>query len=183
MSGADREAGLTLVELLVATAVTAVIAPVLVGALTVGWSTTDDTVTRLGANRDRLMTSSLLTRDVQGARTVTTTGAGCLQTGDTLVVRFTWVDTDAAGTAVAKTAAWVVTNAVPKVLERRYCVGAATLTSTVTTSHDVSAATAACRNTAAGGAVSCSASTSTVTLTVTDSAAATYTATGRRRLP
>lgn len=179
----DREAGLTLVELLVATAITAVIAPVLVGTLTVGWASTDDTVTRLGANRDRLLTSSLLTRDVQAAVTVATTGTTCLQTGDTLVVRFGWTDTDAAGAAVAKTAAWVLTSTTPKVLERRWCAGGTALTSTATASHDVTAATTACRNTAGGSTSACGTSTRTVAVTVTDAAGATYAATGTRRLP
>lgn len=181
MSG--REAGLTLVELLVATAVTAVIAPVLVSTLTVGWGTTDDTITRIGANRDRLMTASLFTRDVQAARSVATSGAGCLQTGDTLVVRFAWVDTDEAGTALAKTASWVLTSSSPKVLERRACTGTAPLTSTVTVAHDVTAAAVACRTTAGGTTSACSTSTRTVALTVTDSSPTSYVTTARRRLP
>lgn len=182
MTRAGSDHGLTLVELLVATAVTALIAPVLTSALVIGWRTTSDTVDRLGANRDRLLVPSLFTRDVQGSEAIQTSGPGCLQAGDSLVVRFTWTETNPAGVATTPAATWVRTGATPQLLHRRYCAGGTSVTSSVTASHDASSAVLACRDTAGGSVLPCSLTTTVVGLTVTDSSGATYTATGRRRL-
>lgn len=179
----SAEDGLTLVELLVATAITALIAPVLTSALVIGWRTTSDTVDRLGANSNRLLVASLFTRDVQGAETIQTSFAACTLAGDTPVVRFTWTETDATGSATTRAAAWVQTSATPKYLERRYCAGGTTVTSSVTASHDANAAAAVCRDVAGGAPVACSLTPAVVDLTVTDSSGAPpYTTTGHRRL-
>lgn len=177
-----HEAGVTLVELLVAAAITALIVPVITGALVVGWRTTDDTVGRLSANQDRLLVPSLFTRDVQAAETVETGGAGCLVPGDTLVVRFTWTETDPAGTSSVRTAAWVRTGGATPLLERRYCASGAALTSSVTASRDAASTVVVCRSSAGGPPGGCAGSPMVVELTVTDSSGAAYTATGRRRL-
>lgn len=175
--------GLTLVELLVASAITALITPMLTGALVIGWRTTSDTVERMGANRDRLLVPSLFTRDVQAAETIQQSFSACTLAGDTAVVRFTWTETDASGAAATRAVAWVRMGTTPQLLERRYCAGGTTVTSSVTASHDASGAAVVCRPTAGGAAAACSSTTRVVELTVTDSSGATHTATGRRRLP
>lgn len=183
MTGDGRDSGLTLVELLVAAAITALIAPVLTSALVVGWRTTDATVERLGDNQDRLLVPSLFTRDVQAAESVTTSGAACTLAGDTLVVRFTWTETDPTGTATSSAASWVQTGGAPTLLERRFCRSGPALTSSVTAGHDAPTATVACRDAPGGATSACSASTTVVTMSITDTAGSTYSASGRRRVP
>ncbi len=180
MRRVSGDAGLTLVELLVATAITALIAPVLAGALAVGWRTTDDTVARLGSNRDRLLVPSLFTRDVQSAGTVQTSGAACTQPGDTLAVRFAWTETDATGGTLDRAVSWVQTSGTPRYLERRYCADGTSVTASVSASHDAAGAAVTCRDVAGGAAGPCSSAT-VVELTVTDTSGASYAAVGRRR--
>ncbi len=174
------DAGLTLVELLAASAITALIAPVITSALVVGWRTTDDTVERLGANRDRLLVPSLLTRDVQAAEAVETSGATCLLPGDSLVVRLTWTETDAVGGVVDRAASWVQTPGPPRYLERRYCADGSSVTSSASASHDAATVAVTCRAVPGGPTGACAPAT-VVELTVTDSAGDSYTALGRRR--
>ncbi|MDQ1621524.1 MAG: hypothetical protein QOE19_4093 [Actinomycetota bacterium] len=169
--------GLTLVELLVAAAITALIAPVLTSALVVGWKTTDATVSSLSDSRNRQIAPSLFTRDVQGATTIETAGAGCLQAGDTLLVRFGRTETSTTGSTTSPLVTWVLTTT--GVLERRSCDSGTAVTSSVTGAHDVvGTPTVACKS-AAGASVACS-SAAVVDLTVTDPSGA-FTATGRRR--
>ena len=177
MTGVRADDGLTLVELLVAAAITALIAPVLTGALVIGWRTTDATVSSLSDSRNRQLVPSLFTRDVQGAQTIETSGAGCLQGTDTLVVRFRRTETPATGPAVTPVVTWVRTST--NLLERRSCDTGTTITSSVSAAHDVvGTPSVACKN-SSGGTVSC-ASAVVVDLTVTD-ASGSFTATGRRR--
>ncbi len=180
MRRANDEAGLTLIELLVATSITALIAPVLASALVVGWRTTDATVVRLGENRDRLLVPSLFTRDVQSAGTVQTSGPACTQAGDTLVVRLGWTETDATGGTVDRAVSWVQTSGTPRFLERRYCADGTSVTSSVSVSHDAAGAAVTCRDVAGGATGACSSAT-VVQLTVTDTSGASYAAVGRRR--
>ena len=181
MRRVSGDAGLTLVELLAATAITALIAPVLTGALVVGWRTTDDTVERLGPNRDRLLVPSLLTRDVQSAEAVQTSGATC-HTAGRLARRPVLVDRDGRHRAalVDRAASWVQTPGTPSYLERRYCADGTAVTSSASASHDAAGATVTCRAVAGGPAGPCAPAT-VVELTVTDTAGASYAALGRRR--
>ena len=89
-----RDAGVTLVELLVVVAIMGIVMPPLVGALTIGWRTTDETVSRLADNRNRALTPSLFTRDVQAASNVDTSSADSTCTSAGV---FRWTETDAAG--------------------------------------------------------------------------------------
>lgn len=176
-----RDAGVTLVELLVVVAITGIVMPPLVGALTVGWRTTDETVGRLADNRNRALTPSMFTRDVQAARAVDTSTADptCTSAGDSLLVRFRWTETDSAGTARDRAASWVLVGGADPTVQRRYCEDASTLTSSVAVAHGVTGTpTVACRS-ATGSTVPC-ASAVRVEVSVTD-AGGTYTATGRRR--
>lgn len=177
------DAGLTLVELLAAVAITGVIVPALTGALIIGWRTTDDTIARLSDNRNRSITPSLWTRDAQSATSVDRNAAvtTCLSPGDTLVARFAWTETPLTGPAVNRTAAWVWTGSTTARVERRYCATGASITSSVATAHGIVAApVATCRT--AGGAVvgACGATTAVVDLSVTDPSG-TYLSTGLRR--
>ena len=177
------DAGLTLVELLAAVAVTGVVIPALTGALIIGWRTTDDTIARLSDNRNRAITPSLWTRDAQSATTVDKSAATltCLSAGDTLLARFGWTETPLTGPAVTRVAAWVWTGSTTKLVERRYCATGGAITSSAATAHDIAAVpVATCRT--AGGAVvaSCGTTTVVVNLSVTDPSG-TYLVTGRRR--
>ena len=178
------DAGLTLVELLAAVAITGVIIPALTGALIIGWRTTDDTIARLSDNRNRALTPSLWTRDAQSATTVDRNGAvsTCLlPAGDTLLARFAWTETPLTGPAVTRVAAWVWTGSTTKLVERRYCATGGAITSSVTTAHDVAAAPVATCRTAGGADVpGCGTTTVVVDLSVTDPSG-TFLATGRRR--
>jgi prepilin-type N-terminal cleavage/methylation domain-containing protein len=183
MTGHRKDAGVTLVELLVATALLGMIIPVLAGAMVVGWKTTDATIARLSDNRNRSITPSLWTRDAQSAKTVDRNGAvtTCLLAGDTLLVRFTWTETPATGPAVSRVAAWVWTGATSKLVERRFCATGGPISSSVSTAHDVAAApVAVCRDAAGTAVPACGASTVVIELAVTD-ASGSYLATGRRR--
>lgn len=176
-----RDRGVTLVELLVVIAIMGIVMPPLVGALVVGWRTTDATVATLADNRNRALTPSLFTRDVQGAKLVEDTGTGCTGAGDTLVVRFRWTETDTAGTALSRAAAWVQVGGADPTLQRRYCADGSTVQSSVAVAHGVvGTAAVTCRD-SAGSAVGCG-SAVRVDLAVTD-ASGNYTATGRRRTP
>jgi Tfp pilus assembly protein PilW len=177
MSRERSEAGVTLVELLMAVAITALIAPVLTGALVVGWRTTEQTVGSLSDTRNRQLVASLFTRDVQGASSVEVSGAGCLRAGDTLLVRLGWSETPASGAAVDRVVSWVSTPA--GLVERRACDAGGPVSSSVSPAHDVvGAPTVICKD-SSGAAAACS-SAVVVELRVTD-ASGTFTAVGRRR--
>jgi len=183
MAQLRSDAGLTLVELLAAVAITGVIIPALTGALFIGWKTTDDTIARLSDNRNRSITPSLWTRDAQSATTVDKNAAvtTCLSAGDTLLARFTWTETPLTGSAVTRVATWVWTGSTTQLVERRYCDTGASITGSVASAHDVAnAPVATCRT--SGGAVvaSCGPTTVVVDLSVTDPSG-TYLSTGRRR--
>jgi Tfp pilus assembly protein PilW len=172
------EAGLTLVELLTAAAITALIVPALAGAFVVGWRTTGQTVGSLSDTRNRQLVASLFTRDVQGAATVATNGAACTRAGDTLLVRLGWSETPAAGTPVDHEVAWVTTPAGR--VERRSCAAGGPVGSSVSPAHDVVGTPSVACKSASGSVVACSASVVVVELQVTD-ASGTFTAVGRRR--
>lgn len=177
--------GVTLVELLVVTAIVGLVVPVLTGALLLGWRTTDSTVDNLADSRNRQLVPSLFTRDVQTASAVDTdpTVSTCTQAGDTLVVRMSWTETPATGTAVNHAAAWVTTTTAGVTrLERRWCndgSGTMTLVSSVAPAHGiVGTPTVTCR--ASSGAPAPCPTAVRVQLAATD-ASGPLTATGRRR--
>jgi prepilin-type N-terminal cleavage/methylation domain-containing protein len=178
------EDGVTLVELLVATAIMGIIIPAMTGAMVMGWRTTDDTIARLSDNRNREITPSLWTRDVQSTKTVDKNGAvtTCLIGGDALIARFTWAETPGTGPpAVTRVVAWVWSGSTTKLLERRFCATGASITSSVATAHDVSLVpVATCRDAAGGSVTGCGATTVVVELLVTDPSGS-YRATGRKR--
>jgi prepilin-type N-terminal cleavage/methylation domain-containing protein len=174
-----REKGFTLVELMVAVALTGMIITALTGALIVGWRTTDDTTTRLADTRDRHLVPSLFTRDVQSAQLVETTGTACTG-GDTLIARITMAQPqDAAVPPATRTVTYVLTST--KELVRRYCADGTTVLNSVAVAHDVvGTPTVACRVVAGGSTQTCADTSMVVDLTVSNSSGS-FTATGRRR--
>lgn len=171
------DAGLTLVELLAATAITALIAPVLAGVFVVGYRTTDSTVVTLSENRNRQIGPSLFTQDVQAATTVATGGAQCTRAGDTLLVRLGRSETPASGPAVDRQVAWVHTSS--SRLERLECDGAGSVLSSVSAAHDVTATPTLSCTDAGGAATPCGAAVA-LALQVVD-AAGSFAVTGTRR--
>ena len=184
MTRRSYDGGATLVELLVAVALTGLIAPALTTALVIGWQTTGDTVDRLSDSRNRKILPSLFTRDVQNARTVDTTSSDstCVQPTDTLLVRMRWTETPSTGSAVTYVAAWVKTSGTANRIERRFCdsTSGSAPVSNATGAHGVlGVPSVTCR--AADGSVGGCSTAVTVTLSVTDASGA-FSATGRRRL-
>jgi hypothetical protein len=179
------DTGLTLVELLVASAITATIAPMLTGALLVGWRTGSDTVDSLSRTRNRQLLPSLFTRDAQSAADLDRSpaaSAACVATGDTLLVQFGTVQPRAGASNVRRSVGWVLTPT--QLVERRTCAAGSTVVqSSVTVAHDALTAAVRCRTTyASAPAPTCAPTSRLVDLTVTD-AQGTFTATGVRRAP
>jgi type II secretory pathway component PulJ len=177
VSRARADAGVTLVELLAAASITALIAPVLAGAVVVGWRTTDQTVTSLSENRNRQLVVSLFTRDVQGAATVAVSGAACTSPGDSLLVRLGWSETPANGPAADREVSWVKSSGGR--VERRSCDAGGPVSSSVSPAHDVVGTPSVVCKDSSGAVAACSAA-AVVELQVTD-ARGSFTATGRRR--
>lgn len=187
MSRVAADVGLTLVELLVTVAITALVLPVLGATMVVGYRTTDATVARLEDTRDRQIVPSLFADDVQSATTVDATGAaGCPLGGGTLVLRLSRQETSITGTVVTRVAAWLTTaSAGTTLLERRSCnnaSGAMALVSSVTTAHGVVGAPGVTCRTAAGSTTPCATASAVaqVDLVVTD-ASGPFTVTAHRK--
>jgi prepilin-type N-terminal cleavage/methylation domain-containing protein len=68
------ESGVTLIELLVAVSILGIVMTALSGALFVGLRTTRDTQTSLGQSNAEQLVSTYLTKDIQAAATVRTSG-------------------------------------------------------------------------------------------------------------
>ena len=166
---------------MVASAMAALIAPVLTSALVIGWRTSSDTVDRLSDTRNRQLVPSLFTRDVQSATSVskTASASSCKLPTDTLLAQLTVVQPTAA-TDVSMSIGWVLTPT--QLVERRTCAtGSSTVISSVAAAHDVTAASTYCR--ASGSAArtaTCPASSPIVDLVVADRTGS-FTATGARR--
>jgi len=82
-----REAGFTLVELLIGIAIAGVLITVIGSAMVVGLKTTDATTQRLSESHDAQITSAYLANDVQSAASVSMspTAADCPGAGTTLI--------------------------------------------------------------------------------------------------
>jgi len=187
VSRARADDGLTLVELLVTVAITALVLPVLGATMVVGYRTTDATVVRLEDTRDRQIVPALFTGDMQSATTVdATSAAGCPLGGGTLVLRLSRRETSLSGTVVTRVAAWLTTaSAGTTLLERRSCddaSGAMALVGAVTTAHGVVGSPGVTCRTSAGATTACAAASAVarVDLLVTD-ASGPFTVTARRR--
>lgn len=190
MTAGRRDAGLTLVELLVTVAISGLIMPVLGATMVIGYRTTDATVARLGETRDRQIVPSLFASDVQSATVVDNAGAGgCPLGGDTLVLSLRWQETPVTGAVVTRVAAWVTTvSAGTTLLERRSCddsSGAMALVGKVTTAHGIVGTPTATCQTSVGGPIACStlSSVARVDLLVEDAGGPFTVTAGRRAAP
>lgn len=138
----SEDDGFTLVELLVATAISGLLAVVIAAAFTVGVQTTSAANARLTASRGAPMVTSYFPPDVQSSATVTVYSTPCTSAVPN-VATFSWVDLDSAGAATTKTVLYTCQlNGATTDLVRRYTAGSTT-TSAVA-AFDVSAATVTC---------------------------------------
>lgn len=104
MRGGD-DAGMTLVELLVATMISGLLATAIAAAFTVGVRTTDTANQRLAGSQGAQLATSYFPTDVESATTVTPGGTPC--TGGTpTVATLSWSDLPASGASVAKQAVY-----------------------------------------------------------------------------
>src|SRR4051812_12796110 len=87
-----REAGFTLVELLIGIAIAGMLITVIGSAMVVGLKTTDATTQRLSESHDAQITSAYLANDVQSATSVNVSpsGASCSGGSPTDIVAFSY---------------------------------------------------------------------------------------------
>jgi type II secretory pathway pseudopilin PulG len=170
------ETGVTLVELLVAIVVTAVILAALTTAFFVTSHNESSVQERLTKSHDAQLAASYIVADAQntsGAEVSVVDTATCSDPNPpvsgpvTPLARLNWTDVSSAGPSVPKTANYVLTpNPAPQTgntIMRRYCEGGV-LKSDQIVGHSVASATAACSS-AAGVAGPCP-STGSAQLTV-----------------
>jgi len=179
------DGGFTLVELLMATAISGAMLPVIAGALVTGWKTTDATVAHLADTGNRQRLPALVVRDIQSAATIDTAGydTTCLPAG-TLVARMRWADT-VSGATVNRVATYANVPTVGDAQLVRYNCdnggGAMTLRSSVVVLHRTTAATTLTCFSAAGAVTSPGCGTpARAVLTATD-ASGSFSSGARRR--
>src|SRR2546428_5417273 len=84
------EQAFTLIELIIAIAITGVIVSAIAGALIVSFETTNVTQQRLAESHDVQITSAYLANDVQSARTVTSSSGGTCSGATTKLITFAY---------------------------------------------------------------------------------------------
>lgn len=165
--------GVTLVELLVAMMIGALVSAVIAGAFTVGIRTTDATNRRLAGSKGAQIATALFPGDVQSAVSISGASVTCNSTTQTIAT-LTWTDTDAAGVAKVHTAQYVCKKpGSQQQLVRILTVGAATPTEAILV-YDVTTAGVACTP-------NCTTPNS-ATLTVQETGGYQFSVTGSRRL-
>ena len=177
-TGQRSDAGLTLVELLVATSISGMLAGVIASAFFVGVKTTDTANARLAGSQGAQITRSFFPADVSSASAdgpVAAVTVGPLPCTDAtpIVATLSWTDRDATATAVRKQAVYSCeVVGTQRNLVRAYTENAV-LRGKVVLAYDVLAASATC-------SPDCTAPR-TATLTVTEIGGFTFTITGLRR--
>jgi prepilin-type N-terminal cleavage/methylation domain-containing protein len=172
-----REAGFTLVELLVGMAILAIILPAIAGALLVGLHTTGTTSQRLEESHDAQNLTAYLPGDVASADDITTADSTCSVIATppvvvtVVVARFHWVDSGQDKIATYFTS---TTHSRPS-LRRRYCVNGA-LVDDQTIAYDIGSPSPAISCVP----VECSTSRR-VSMTVTDTSGYSFRVDGVRR--
>jgi len=173
--------GLTLVELLLATSITAMLGSVIAGAFFVGFKTTDTANQRLAGSQGAQLITSYFPADV-GSSSATATvlaisrGATPCTGADRTVAVLSWPDTDATGASVAKQATYTcVVSGTRLDLVRRYSEAGGTPREAVL-AYDVTGASLTCSPNP-----DCSAPR-TATITATEVGGFTFSVTGRRRV-
>jgi hypothetical protein len=178
------EDGTTLVELLVAIAITGLIIGPISAGLIIGLRTSGETATRLAGSSEAQFLSIVLPPDIESTGNaagdvVVSTTANTECSGITNVLRLRWTTSDS-GTSTTYQAAYAITGTAIAgwKLKRSFCVGAGAAT-TRTIARNLASATAA--TTATTG--------TKVSMTVTEAKSAvtptayTFTISGNRRTP
>ena len=172
--------GVTLIELLLATSITAMLASVIAGAFFVGIKTTDTANARLAGSQGAQLTTSYFPADVTSSSATPTVtavrkGATPCTGADPTVAVLSWPDTDAAGVTVAKQATYTcVMSGAERNLVRRYTEGGGALLEAVLV-YGVTSASLTCSPNA-----DCSAPV-TATINATEVGGFFFSVTGRRR--
>lgn len=166
------ERGITLIELLVATAITAVLMTVIAGAMVTGLRTTDATRETVQETQDAQIVSAEFTADVQSAAVVSLANTSCA--GAEPVIHLGWTD-DGSSVAVAYRVRDVGSR---RVLTRYQCIdgGAPVSRDIANVLHVSTEPVVAC------SPADCGSDPRTVSLTVTESSGWSYTVTAQRRL-
>jgi prepilin-type N-terminal cleavage/methylation domain-containing protein len=179
--------GFTLVELLVAIVILGVVVAAISASIIVGLKTTDRTSQRLAESHDAQMVSSFFATDVESATDVSLTDTAC-SGGSTVVVRFSWTESDSPSTTVDHVASYVIeqdpagTPGAEKRLVRRSCLGSglAPAGAVVVAHMPLTAAdpSVTCDSAAPG---TCTATPAQVAITFSEPSGYSYTVTGKRR--
>lgn len=141
---ARDDAGFTLVELLVATTITGLLATVIAAAFAVGVKTTDTANDRLAGSQGAQILTSFFPADVQSSAGAITLGGTPCTGGVPMIAQLRWTDVDAAGPpGVNKVAEYTcVVAGTRRNLVRRFTSGATV--SDVVLAYDVTAASVSC---------------------------------------
>lgn len=170
------DAGVTLVEVLVATLIAALISAVIAGAFTVGVRTTDESNKRLAGSHGAQITTAFFPKDVQSSLTITAGTTLCSSATSAVpvtIVTLNWSDSPAAGAAVPKQAKYTCAmSGTQRQLVRKYSENGV-LVSTLVLVYDVTAASIAC-------APNCTTPVS-ATLTATEAGGFAFSVSGSRR--
>ena len=177
----DSEAGFTLMELLIVISIIGIIAPVIMGGITIGLKTTSATANRVSNSHDEQLLSVYLPADIQSVKSagaVDTSGTQLTCSPVAPVLRLTWDEqADLAQAPVNYEAAYSLQQTDGQwQLTRYYCVNAGLVTHTVVA-----------RNLSGASAASVAVADPRVSLTLTgaqalhDSSTFTYTISATRR--
>ena len=139
------DSGVTLVELVLATAITGLLGAVIAAAFFVGVKTTDTANTRIATSRGAQFAAAIFPGDVQSAMTITTSGTPCSGASPN-VAQLQWQELNDAGTlpVTTKVAEWTcrTTGGVTELI-RRLTVGGI-IQSEIVIARDVSTAAVSC---------------------------------------
>ena len=177
------EAGVTLIELLVAVVISGIIVSAIAGSIIVGFKTTDKTTTRLAESHDTQLVANYFPSDVSSARfadisVATTPSSGCtgLAPGGTNVVLLPYAPRPDAADPVTVTYR-IEGSGSTKELVRYRCAGSGPA-SQITVASNLSAATAA-----ASTYVADATEQRTVTVTVIEASGRVFNVSGHPRTP
>ena len=137
------DSGFTLVELLLATTITGLLATVIAAAFAVGVKTTDTANDRLAGSQGAQIATSFFPSDMQSSTGAITLGGTPCTGAAPMIAQLRWTDVDAASVSVNKVAEYTcVVAGTRRHLIRRFTSGA-TVTDVVV-AYDVTAASVSC---------------------------------------
>ncbi|MCU1676621.1 MAG: hypothetical protein JWM93_1379 [Frankiales bacterium] len=161
-----RDAGFTLVELIVAIAIFGIISTVTIAIVFQSEKTFTTTDKRVNESVDRQILLPYFVKDVESASTIATTGGTC-GAGGTVIAVITSTDIDALNVSTARQQVYRFASATG-VLTRSECVGAAAAVVTTVARH---LSTVAAQAPILTCVATCATSNAVVTLTMTDTSA------------